>query len=477
MYNISTLNNFNIYNNMQTQKNNAMSASSAVSSLHTNPVNTCSSAKNITASQVALNFKANNIRTSLSGKDEQQKYNEVASIIDKSLKKDLQLLLKTGKLLNNDSNDKSTTLDNLYKIATTTRIEGLDKKKLVQDVVMTLSNPFRITQKFGDIPVGLQGSLIEAEKNNGQNITAMDLDVKSSTCPAASIEFNLAHKMPAEFVRMAEGLTSKDICVEKNIKINDLSQSFLNTLWMLNEFGTEHTLIDKDVVNVKIRPDRNAIVRARVQNTYQDADERSPIDVLMQSTFMNVGAQNTYNALVDKRTPKYNEDNSGLIDIEKNFAEELATGKGKVCVTYQKIDDNGRLVGYECEHSETLSHIKNTLNEGHNVIIGYTYCDDSNNVIGGHEITIIGIEKDKKGNEYFVCNDTDDGISDKIKYPVSELLPKIHHAGIPKSVLDGNVEFVEGWKELMEMYKASKTQQQIQQSYQFNPLTVINSAA
>ena len=477
MHNISYLGNLNIHNNLQAQRNKVMSANSAVSNLQGDPISSQFAVDKLSSQQFALNFKANNIRTILNGKEEQQKYNEVSNLVDKSLRKDLQLLLKSGKLLNNDSNDKSTTLDNLHKIATTSRAEGLDKKKLVEDVVKTLSNPFRITQKFGDIPIELQSGLIENEKQHGKNITAMDLDVKSSTCPAASIEFDLAHRMPAEFARMAEGLSSKEICVEKTIKLKDLSQSFLNTIWMLNEFGTEHKLLDKDTLSVKIRPDRNAIIRARVQNTYQDADERSSIDVLMQSTFMNIGAQNTYNSLTDKRTPKYNEDDSGLIDIEKNFAEELATGKGKVCVTYQQIDESGRLVGYECEHSETLTHIKNTLNQGNNVIIGYTYCDNNNNVIGGHEITIIGIEKDRKGNEYFVCNDTDDGISEKITYPVAELLPKIHHAGIPKSILDGNVEFVEGWKELMEMYKASKTQQQVQQSYQFNPLTVINSAA
>ena len=197
----------------------------------------------------------------------------------------------------------------------------------------------------------------------------------------------------------------------------------------------------------------------------------------MQSTFMNAGAQNTYDSLIDRRTPKYNDDDSGLIDIEKNFAEELATGKGKVCVTYQQIDDNGKLIGYECEQSETLQHIQDTLNNGDNVIIGYTYCDKDNNVIGGHEITIIGIETDKKGNKFFICNDTDDGISAPVTYPVAELLPKIHHAGIPKSVLINNVEFIEGWKELMQIYKETKAQNELQSTAASNKLTILNQAA
>ncbi len=424
----------------------------------------------------AVSFKALPIRTSLIGKDEHDKYNEVSALLDKKTRKDLQELLKIGKLLDKSANDNSTTLDNLYKIATQPRVDGLDKEKILRDVISTIKYPFNITQKFGDIPNSLQDEVLSQVSKQGKNISADDLDVKSSTCPAASIEFDLAHRMPAEFARMAAGLTSQDVCIEKTINVKDLSQGLTDTIWMLNEFGTEHKLEDWNTLKVVLRPDSNAIIRARIQNSYQDSDERSPIDVLMQSTFMNIGAQNTYDSIVDRRIPKYNEDDSGLIDIEKNFAEELATGKGKVCVTYQKIDDNGRLVGYECEQHETLAHIQNTLNTGNNVIIGYTYCDEDKNVIGGHEITIIGIETDRKGNKFFVCNDTDDGISSSIKYPVQELLPRIHHAGIPKAVLVDNVEFVEGWRELMDVYKVTKAQQELQRVTNSSTLSVLNQA-
>ena len=199
---------------MQPAKTNSAAAiSSAQAYSATNPIQTLSANK--ISAQNAINFKSMTVRTSLSTREETKKYNEISRLIDKNLKKDLQTLLKTGKLLSNDSNDKSTTLDNLYKMATTTRLEGLDKKKLVEDVIQTIKNPFRITQKFGDIPVNLQNEIITNERNNGKNISAMDLDVKSSTCPAASIEFNLAHKMPSEFARMAEGLSSKEISVNK----------------------------------------------------------------------------------------------------------------------------------------------------------------------------------------------------------------------------------------------------------------------
>ena len=469
MLNISSLNSINsgIYNTQQI--GGVKQNSAAQSPVQTTPVFTHTAKPSFGVQNgVAA------VRTTLSGREEQEKYNVISAMVDKKVKKDLHELLKTGKLLDTGSNDRTTTLDNLYKIATQKRIAGLNTKTIVEDVISTIQNPFNITQKFGDIPVNLQNEIIEEEKKQGKNISVLDLNVKSSTCPAASIEFNLAHKMPAEFARIAEGLTSEAMSVQKTINVSDLSQGLMDTIWMLNEFGTEHKLDNWNTLRVTLRPDRNAIVRARVQNTYRDPGERSAIDVLMQSTFMNVGAQNTYDTVIDKRIPKYNEDDSGLIDIEKNFAEELATGKGKVCVTYQQIDDNGRLVGYECEPHETLDHIQRTLNAGDNVIIGYTYCDINNNVIGGHEITIIGIETDKRGKKYFICNDTDDGVYGAIKYPVDELLPRIHHAGIPKAVLVDNVEFIEGWKELLQIYKDTRAQQEVQNSLQNTRLTVLS---
>lgn len=419
-------------------------------------------------------FGASQVRTKLSGKEEKAKYNEIVSLVDKETKQHLHELLKNGKLLNANANDNSTVLDNLHKITSNPRTPGLNKEKILSDVINTIHYPYRITQKFGDIPPNLKAEILKDANTDPQNpLSEADLNVHSSTCPAASIEFNLAHKMPAEFARMAEGLTSENISVTKNIKMNELSNNTMDVIWMLNEFKIPHKLNNWNDLTVELKPDRNAIVRARVQNTYQDKGERSSLDVLMQSTFMNVGAENTYNTLNDKRVPKYNEDDGGLTDIEKNFAEEIVTGKGRVCVTYQKIeysDDpnnpNGKLVGYECKPEETLQHIQDTLKGGDNVIIGYIYCDENNNVLGGHEITITGIEKDKNGNKHFVCNDTDDGVDAPITYPVDELLPKIHHAGIPINVLQGKVEFIEGWKELMQFYKDAKLNPQPQQAQQ-----------
>ena len=91
-------------------------------------------------------FTASRFRTELSSKDEKNKYNELTKLADKDTKKQLNALLKSGILLNSSSNDNSTTLDNLYKIATTPRAQGLNNAVMLRDTVNTLADPYTITQ-------------------------------------------------------------------------------------------------------------------------------------------------------------------------------------------------------------------------------------------------------------------------------------------------------------------------------------------
>ena len=95
---------------------------------------------------------------------------------------------------------------------------------------------------------------------------------------------------------------------------------------------------------------------------------------------------------------------------------------------------------------------------GENVIIGYTQTDETNKIINGHEITITGIKQDKNGQLLFICNDTDDDYSGSIVYTEDYLLPKIHHAALPQSVVENDVNIVENWVEGLKSYKEMKRQ-------------------
>lgn len=392
------------------------------------------------------------LRTELVSNDEKNKYTTLLNASDKDTRKKLNTLLKTGVLLNSDSNDKSSTLDNLYRIVSEERVQGLDKANILKETVSILYNPHIITQQFGNIPSKYRSQAAAAAQPNPN-----EANVKhSGTCVASSIEFNLAQKHPAEFARFVQGLSSPSMSVEKTIKFSNLADKMLDAVWLLNAFEIPFEANDYNEAKLKFTPDKNALIRAHIQTIDKDFGERSSVDVLMQSTFMQVGSQQSYNTLTDTRAGKFNQNDKGLIEFEKTFTESVVEDKNKISMTYQKVDDNAKLIGYETDFNTIKKHINAALNMGENVIIGYTQVDNTNTIINGHEITITGIKTDKNGKTIFVCNDTDDGINKPVEYSEDFLLPKIHHATYPHDVVAGDISLTENWIEGIKRYKEMK---------------------
>ena len=73
------------------------------------------------------------VKTSLATKNERKKYNALSNELDLNYRKKLEFALKSGQLLKNNSNDKSSVLDNLYKILTEERDAGLDKITILKE--------------------------------------------------------------------------------------------------------------------------------------------------------------------------------------------------------------------------------------------------------------------------------------------------------------------------------------------------------
>jgi hypothetical protein len=299
-------------------------------------------------------------------------------------------------------------------------------------------------------------------KSNTPDIrqTSEDIDVEhSGTCVAASTEFKLAKQMPAEFARLAQELSSPKLSATKHIKLENLADNTLNGVWLLNAFDMPFKLNNNyNDAELKFAPDKNAIIRAQIQTTDKDPEERTPLDVLMQSTFMQIGSQQSYNTLTDKRAGKFNQNDKGLIEFEKTFTESVVFDKNILSVTYQTVDENARLVGYETDLDTMKRHLLTALDMGENIIIGYTQTNENNIIVNGHEITIVDYKKDDKGKLNFICNDTDDGISRPIVYSEDYLLPKIHHAALPKEVVENDMNIVPNWEEGIDMFKQMKKQ-------------------
>lgn len=422
-----------------------------------------------------------NIRTQLSTSEEQQKYSQIAAALDKKERRNLDLLLRSGILLNTDSNDKTSTLDSLYKIVSTPRAQGLDAKNILQDTINTIVNPFLITQNFGDIPKEYLAQVLQQAKPNPNTkndaINAKTVNVRnSSACVSASIEFNLAKQMPAEFARFAQELSSPKLAVDKTIQLKNLSDKTLDAIWLLDAFKVPGKIDDFNQAKLTLAPDKNAYVRAQIQTNCKDEMERSALDVLMQSTFMNVGSEQTYDSLTDLRSGEFSNEDKGLIEFEKTFTESVVEDKNKTSVTYQILDDKGKISGYETDFGTITKQILESLSMGENVIVGYTYTikksqlpgwdprkgEKDEEILSGHEITIIGAVKDKTGKLMFICNDTDDDNPTPIMYSAEWLIPKIHHAGLPQSVAEKDMKYTDTWVDGLNAYQEAKTQSKSQ---------------
>ncbi|MBR1461333.1 hypothetical protein IJ596_06860 [bacterium] len=395
------------------------------------------------------------IRTQLSNREEKKKYSDITSSLDKNSRKVLETLLKNGVLLNSKSNDNSTVLDNLHKILTEPRAQGLDNIGILKDIIATVAYPFLITQQFGNIPNQFKQNAIQANGQGNPN----DINVQQSgTCVAASTEFKLAKQMPAEFARLAKDISSPQLSSQRNIKLDNLADNTLTGIWLLNAFEIPFKMNNYNDATLTFAPDKNAIIRAQIQTADKDPYERTPLDVLMQSTFMQIGSQQSYNSLTDKRTGKFNQNDKGLIEFEKTFTESVVFDKNILSVTYQTVDENARLIGYETDLNTMKKHLTTALDMGENIIIGYTQTDANNIIINGHEITIVGYKQNKDGKLTFICNDTDDDISKPIEYNEDYLLPKIHHAALPKEVVEADMNVVPTWVEGIAMFKEMKKQ-------------------
>lgn len=393
-------------------------------------------------------------RTELATREEKKKYNELVEVLDSKYKKKLEFALKTGILLKNNSDDRSSVLDNLHKILKEERDPGLDPKTILEECLDIIANPYVITQTCEDIPKEYKTQVIGLVTNMTQDRQEIrrvnwELDnMHTGTCPTASVEFDLATKNPAEFFRIVEGLTSPRNEAYKVIDMDSLSEKTIDAVWLLNKFKTPHKIANNDKAVVLLKPDKHAIVRARIQNNHRDKGERSIIDVLMQSTMMQLGSQQTYNSLTDKRAPNaWTEEDGGLIDFEKTYVESIMENKNTVSVIYQKVDENGRLAGYEKDLKTVKKELLDTLAMGHNIIIGYTWPDPENgNRLAGHEITIVGTKTAPNGETIFICQDSDDNLDKPIEMKESYLLPKIHHAGLPEEIAMRDFQYEDSWK-------------------------------
>ena len=390
-------------------------------------------------------------------KQEENLFNNISKNLDAEYKQKLSNLLKQGILTESKAENNTTILENLNKIVSTPRYQGLDRINILKECIDILENPSIITQFGEDIPEEYQNEYIEKiyrtnktqiiaewkeyqirseaiNSNDKTNSNPTEKDLKEfikekliqrniGTCAAASIEYDLATKYTAEFFRMVEAFTSKSPQTTKKIPIT-IPQDFFGQ--RMSSFNTKFKVIDNNTAQIDIQPDTEALKLAQIQNNHKDKNERSMIDILMQSMIMNVGSGGTYNSLLDKREKgNFSNNEGGLVDIEVQFTKETLTGVPVFNEHYQEFD--GKKYKFSKSQNYIKKEIENALEKGENVVIGYIFKVEDGNY-SGHEITIVGQTKNINGEALFICQDSDATISAPITISEDFILSNIHHA-------------------------------------------------
>ena len=312
----------------------------------------------------------------------------------------------------------------------------------IQPVGLAVSNAIKTNKAFDNPDKVLKSFEEEADKSSKQALK----------------EIQTAQKEAAEIIKV----------FNEEAKDGKLCSSILDLFVKGNKYAPDGTLLREIKRSKKgyqgtleeYTPDDGAYVRAQVQDKHWDKGERSIVDVLMQSTLMQLGSQGSYDSLTDIRGGKFSTNPQGLVETEKTFIESVVENNEKMSIRYQKVDDNQNLVGWECDFNKIQKHIINTLNTGEDVIIGYVLTNETsgktkkagyvntvdnapNKIINGHEITIVGYKTDNNGKVTFICNDTDDDKSELIEYSADFLIPKIHHAAYPVAMIEDDMALIE----------------------------------
>lgn len=135
----------------------------------------------------------------------------------------------------------------------------------------------------------------------------------------------------------------------------------------------------------------------------------------------------------------------GLTEMEKTLLETIIKDNGGVSsVTFQVVAGKANpgqgeeiqsfLYGYTRPYEQTTADMMAALKMGEFVIIGITDTDHTGAIVGGHEITLTGAFVDKKGEIQFVVVDSDDDIPTPVVRSAREIIPRIHHAGMPNAL-------------------------------------------
>lgn len=383
-------------------------------------------------------------------------YNKIYRALDPLSRKQLKTLLQQGTLHNTKSDDGHSTLYHLYAMLTTRRAQGYDNRTLLKETVEILGRPDIISQKFGPLSENATRQILLARNYPGLNrsnvdpptkpLTPEDLNVDSSaTCVSSSLMYYMAEKEPAELARHLSELTSPMNAFLEKVRLSEISpDNPQDALTLLRENKIPFFESGPGEVTVKVENPPAGMYRAIDSQRFPVGQQaRSAIEAAYQSALTHL-ATRSYDPATDFRdsdTP--GETSKGLTESEKTLMETIVKENGGVqSITYQAVankvnpapgeEGNSYLYGYNRSFEQTTGDILQSLRMNEPVIIGTTDTDETGAIVTGHEITITGAYVDPGDNQLkFIVADSDDNVPSLVVKSARQLIPTIHHAGLP----------------------------------------------
>lgn len=388
-------------------------------------------------------------------------YRKVSKSLSRQGRDALHNLMKQGVLNDVNTDDGHSTLYHLYAIATTRRAQGLDNKRVLEETVRILNRPYLITQKFAPLSENIARQMLALRNNPVQRlnrsgsmpvvrrITYEDIDVlNSATCVPASQMYYMADTSPGELARHINEASSPLQAIYEKVALAELDPvNPENALKILKDNGIPYQMSGPGEVMVKIAIPESGMLRAvNASKTPLTGKYRSGVGALIQSAYAYL-ATKSYDPATDMRDSEVpGQGSKGLTEAEKTLMESIVKDNGGVdSVTYQAVAGKANpapgeeglpfLYGYTRSFEQTAGDLIEALKMGEFVIIGITDTDPNGAIVGGHEITVTSAFVDEKDGELkFVVVDSDDDVPAPVVRSARELIPLIHHAGMPRDL-------------------------------------------
>lgn len=357
--------------------------------------------------------------------------------------------LAKGRLTDNRSDNGRSTLSHLYNIIATPRYRLFNTNDILQHTLRVLAKPETITQKFSLLDNGIAQALIQHYQSGAgprlsEPITPdLLMSITNGTCVAASVMYYNAKRNPAEFVRHISEITSPRLAFWERVYASEVSpDNPALAAQKLAEYEVQAAAVPGSNGSefwVRVQLPQSGVIRALNQQKMWKPGTQSIVESIYQGALTRL-AVSSYDAGLDRRI---NPDGTidpvpGLEDDRKTLLESIIKDNGGVMsVNYQNtlVGRTGTpfLLGYYRHFDQTTRDLIEALNMGEDVIVGITWSEANGDTGGnGHEFTITDYEIDPRtGEVIFTIADSDDDNPRLIKQSAAELIPQIHHAGLP----------------------------------------------